>query len=125
MRGWRFISWAPGANAGQGDVKLTGWTGSLSGLAPAAGLSSAMQGIAVFQERASAAPLTLSGQGNVLITGSLYAAGATVQVTGGGSLSLHGDAVRGIGAHLLASDLRVTGNGGVFVDVSNNDLGVW
>jgi uncharacterized membrane protein len=119
---------------GQGSVTLTGWLGDLSGLAPGVSLDNAYQGIAVlnvqrldkkYGNRTFTALINLTGQGKVTITGSVYAPGATIKVAGNGNFFLQGDPRTKIGAHLIASDLEVTGNGGVTVDASNNSIALW
>jgi hypothetical protein len=108
---------------GQGDVSLTGLTAAqLAGLGLSAPQYAGLQGLAIFQDRNSTATLSLSGQGNVNITGTIYAAAATIKVTGNGSLNLKGSALKNLGSHLIAADLTVTGNGGVNLDASDNNL---
>ncbi len=68
------------------------------------------QGIAIFQSRTSAAPVTITGSGSLIITGTLYAPAATVNVSGNGLLQLLGAA-----SELIAADLSVIGNGVVKV----------
>ena len=76
------------------------------------------QGIAVFQERNSTAAISLSGSGNVNITGTVYAASAAIKLSGNGNLNLNGNAPSGLAGHLIAADLLDSGNGSVLVDVS-------
>jgi hypothetical protein len=103
---------------GKGDVSLSGLTAAqVADL----GLDAGYRGLAIFQDRGANAALSLTGQGNVTITGTVYAATATVKVTGG-SLSLVGSAAKKFGSHLIVADLAVGGNGGVSVDASNNNL---
>jgi hypothetical protein len=109
--------------SGQGAVNLSGMTAAqLAGLGLSAPQYAGYAGLAIYQDRTSTAVLSLSGQGNVNITGTIYAASATVKVTGNGSLDLTGSAAKKLGSHLIASDLMVTGNGGVNVDASDNNL---
>jgi isocitrate/isopropylmalate dehydrogenase len=104
-------------------VSLSGLTaGQLAGLGLTASQYAGLQGLAIFQAQNATATLSLSGQGNVNITGTIYAATATIDVTGNGSLNLTGSATKKLGAHLIAADLTVTGNGGVNVDTSDNNL---
>ncbi len=108
---------------GQGNVSLTGMTATqLVALGLIASQYAAYQGLAIFQDPTSTAAITLSGQENVTITGIVYAAAATVNVSGNGSLNLRGDATKEFGSHLIVDDLTVTGNGGVSVDTSDNNL---
>jgi hypothetical protein len=84
------------------------------------------QGIAIFQDRVANAPtMQFSGLANVQITGTIYAAGALTQVKGSAVLQLQGSAVNQIGAHLIVSDLQVSGNGVVTVDASFNNLALF
>jgi hypothetical protein len=107
----------------QGDVNLTGLSAAqLAGLGLAAPQYAGLQGLAIFQDRNWAATLSLTGKGNVNITGTIYAAAATIKVAGDGSLNLKGSATKNLGSHLIAADLLVAGNGGVNVDASNNNL---
>jgi hypothetical protein len=96
--------------SGQGKVGLTGLAGGI------------YQGIAIFQERHSSAAITMSGNGNVNIVGTVYAAAAAIKLSGNGSLFIASDGAKRLAGHLLAADLQVTGNGGVFVDVAGNSL---
>jgi hypothetical protein len=106
-----------------GDVNLSGL--SLAQLA-SMGLSgpqfAGYVGLAIFQAPASGAAITVSGQGNVNITGTMYAASATVNISGSASLNLKGDATRKFASHLIVADLVATGNGSVSVDASDNNL---
>jgi phosphodiesterase/alkaline phosphatase D-like protein len=104
----------------KGSVDLSGMTAAqLASL----GLSDQHYvGLAIFQESSSAAPILLSGSGDVKITGTIYAASASVSVTGKGSLHLVGSAAKNFGSHLIVADLAVTGTGGVNVDASDNNL---
>jgi phosphodiesterase/alkaline phosphatase D-like protein len=109
-----------GINFGtQGTVNLSGMTAAeLSAL----GLTAPQYvGLAIFQNSSSAAPILLSS-GEVTITGTIYAASATVNISGKGSLHLVGSAANNFGSHLIVSDLIITGNGALSVDTSDNNL---
>jgi hypothetical protein len=107
---------------GQASVSLSGLTAAqLASLGLTGPQYAGYVGLAIFQDRSSSAALTVSGQGSLTVTGTVYAAGATVQVTGG-TLSLVGSATKKFAAHLLVADLTVGGNGSVSVDASNNNL---
>lgn len=82
--------------------------GSLQISAPTTG---AYQGIAIFQDRAGAAPIEITDEGKVSLTGDLYAPAATVRISGNGQLSMQGDLQTAINAQLIANDLKVIGNG--------------
>jgi hypothetical protein len=89
-------------------------------------ISGTYKGIAIFQNQAASAPtMQFSGQANVQITGTVYASGALVQVSGGAVVSLQGNGPNQIGAHLIVSDLQVSGNGVVTVDASFNNLALF
>jgi phosphodiesterase/alkaline phosphatase D-like protein len=109
--------------SGQAAVSLSGMTAAqLAALGLTGPGYAGYVGLAIFQDRNASAALTVSGQGSLSITGTVYAADALVQVTGSGSLSLAGDATKKFGSHLLVSDLTVSGSGSVAVDASNNNL---
>jgi phosphodiesterase/alkaline phosphatase D-like protein len=108
---------------GQGNVSLSGMTASqLAGLGLTGSQYAGYQGLAIFQDRNSQAALTVSGDGSLNITGTVYAAGAAVNLSGNSSLNLKGDATRKFGSHLLVADLTAGGNAGVSVDASDNNL---
>jgi phosphodiesterase/alkaline phosphatase D-like protein len=105
---------------GQADVSLSGLTASQLA---ALGLTDARYvGLAIFQAPTATAALSVSGNGALNVTGTVYAADAAVSVTGNGALSLKGDATKKFGSHLLVADLLASGNGSVAVDASNNNL---
>jgi hypothetical protein len=79
-------------------------------------------GLAIFQDPSSKVSINISGGEQVAITGSIYAAGASVNVSGSSNLNLAGDATRRFGAHLIAFDLLATGNASVSVDTSDNEF---
>ena len=94
---------------GQGNVTLTPST-TLSGL------YAAYNGITIFQDPASSAPINVTGQGHLAVTGAIYAPGATLNLTGQGGMELDGDSTHGIDAQCIAFDLTVTGNGDLTVN---------
>jgi hypothetical protein len=59
-------------------------------------------GLTLFQDRNSTNPVTLSGGSGLNITGTVYAAGAVVTLSGGGGL---------VGSQLIGKDLVISGNG--------------
>src|SRR5262249_40103820 len=67
------------------------------------------QGISFFQDRTSTASLSIIGNGNLNISGTVYAAGASVKISGNSS----GDV---IGSQYISSDLTLTGNGKVSIN---------
>jgi hypothetical protein len=89
-------------------------------------ISGPYTGMAIFQDRVANAPtMQFSGQASVQITGTVYASGAMVQASGGAVLSLQGNGPNQIGAHLIVSDLQVSGYGVVTVDASFNNLALF
>jgi hypothetical protein len=78
--------------AGQGQVSLSPLT------------SGPYQGITIFQDRTSSATVSVTGNGNMNITGAFYAANALLGVTGNGSNN-------NAGSQFISKDLTLTGNG--------------
>lgn len=104
----------------QGDSIQVSAQGTLSLIAPTSG---PYKGIAIFEDRVANAPaLQFSGQANVQITGTIYAATALTHVADQAVLHLQGNAASKMGAHLIVADLQVSGNGVVKVDTSFNNL---
>jgi hypothetical protein len=103
------------APVGAGDtISMTGnGSGSLSPLT-----SGPYPGIPIFQDRVSTAPLRITGNRKTSIAGALYAARATLNITGNGGVDGHGNPLDLIGALLLVADLNVTGNGSFRVDAT-------
>jgi hypothetical protein len=62
------------------------------------------QGFTLFQDRTSTVPVNVTGQGAMSITGSFYAAAATLKITGNGTTDV-------IGGQYVAYDLITGGNG--------------
>jgi hypothetical protein len=79
-------------------------TGGRVVLAPPS--SGTYQGISIFQERSSTVDLSITGQGSTQITGTFYAAGAAIKVTG--SDSTGADV---IGSQYISRTLQIGGNG--------------
>jgi hypothetical protein len=97
-----------------GGITVTD-SGRVTLSAPAGG-----PGIVLWQAKGSTVPLTVSGQGTLNLTGSLYAPRAAVSVGGtAAALSLQGSAGNS-GAHLVAADLQVSGNATVTVGAGSN-----
>jgi hypothetical protein len=65
--------------------------------------SGTYQGIAIFQNRTSTLPISVSGSAVVKLTGTLYAAKATISLAGNSVFNLYGS-----NARLVAYDLSVT-----------------
>lgn len=89
------------------EFKLTG-SGSITLTPPTSG---PYENISVFQERSMTDEMTITGSGNLDITGVVYTAGASLKLTGSGSTDVYGGAV-------IANTIRVTGSGRVAVDTT-------
>jgi hypothetical protein len=109
--------------SGNTQVTLTGLSAAeLVSLGLTAPQFAGLQGLAIFQDRNSTAAISLSNSSQVTITGSMYAADATVAISGTASLNLVGNAAKKFSAHLIVGDLTVSNSGVVDVDTSNNSL---
>jgi len=67
------------------------------------------QGISLFQDRTSSTPLSVSGNGNMNISGTFYAASALLSITGGSGSNT-------IGSQYVSYDLNLGGNGAITID---------
>ena len=85
-------------------VSITG-TGSIVMSPPTEGT---YKGLTLFQDRASANTMTVSGGGYMDITGTFYAAGGTLKVGGGGDGR--------VGSQYISRFLEIVGNGGLRID---------
>lgn len=96
------------APQGQNDgISVTG-RGSVS---LSAMIDGTYHGIVLIQGRGSSTPIEVGGNGFVNLTGVVYAAAATVGISGNGQLTMQGNAPYGIVSQLIAADLNVYGNG--------------
>ena len=91
----------PPPNGNSSGISLTG--GKVNLAPPSSGT---YQGISIFQERASTIDLSITGQGSTQITGTFYAAGAAIKITG--SDSTGADV---IGSQYISRTLQVGGSG--------------
>jgi hypothetical protein len=91
-----------------GDVISISGTGSVNLTASSSGT---YQGIVFFQDRTSTAAVSISGNGSTRILGAVYAARATVNVTGNGGLNAQGAPADVLGTQYVSYDLNVSGNG--------------
>jgi hypothetical protein len=80
--------------------------------APTAGT---YQGISIFQDRALKQPITVSGAGTMLLTGTVYAKGADVSLA-----SLLNLGIDTLGGAYICNTLRIAGVGSVNIDLGNN-----
>jgi hypothetical protein len=87
------------------QVKLTG-SGNLTLSPPTSGT---YKGVTIFQDRSSTAAVGISGQGGMNLTGTIYAAGGELDLTGNGSSNT-------MGSQIIANNMTVTGNGSVNVN---------
>jgi Flp pilus assembly protein TadG len=94
---------------GTGNISATG-SGSVTLSSPTSGT---YQGISLFQERSSNKQVSITGQGNMNLTGTFYAAGAKVSITGQGNYSA---------SQFFSWQLDVTGSGG-FTATSSSGSG--
>ena len=88
-----------------GGIKITG-NGSASLSPPASG---PYRGISLFQQRSYTEDIHLSGNGDMRVTGMVYAPAAEVNLSGNGSGDVYGGAI-------IANSVAVSGNGNVTVD---------
>ena len=93
-------------------VKMTG-QGSVNISPPTGGT---YQGLSVFQDRTSGNTMTLAGGSSTNITGSFYAAGATLDVVGGSTAST-GSAV--LGSQYISKDLYINGHGSITINATS------
>jgi hypothetical protein len=98
---------APVHNSEQ--VALTS-NGSLTLSPPTSGT---YKGITIFQDRSSTAVVAITGNGSMNLTGTVYAAGANVDLTANGAANV-------MGSRIIADSLTVTGNGSVNVNDPGN-----
>lgn len=75
-------------------------------------------GVVIYQNRTSTNAVTISGNGGLSLTGTLYAAGATVNLSGNAPL-----AFAGASGKLIAAKLSVTGNGSLTVNPTGGSGG--
>ncbi len=94
-------------------ISLTG-NGKVN-LSPMA--SGPYQGITLFQDRNSTAPITVTGNGNLDITGAIYAAHALLNVTANADVDAQGNPLDSVGLALIVYDLKISGNGDFSVNV--------
>ncbi len=73
------------------------------------------RGVVLFQDRTATAPLSITGSGNLSITGTIYAARAAVTLGGNGGLDNQGNPLDTLGSQYVCYDLRLTGSGGLAV----------
>jgi hypothetical protein len=94
-----------------GPISIT----SLGKVVLTAPLSGPYQGIGIFQDRALNQPLTVSGGGALAFTGTVYAVGADVSLTGLVAVGLDT-----LGGAYICNTLQVSGVGSLNIDLGNN-----
>lgn len=77
-------------------------------------------GLAIFQDRSSNAPLSLGGNASLVVTGGIYAAGGDLAVSGGAMLHVTGSSASGLSARVVVVELNASGNAQVSIDASQN-----
>jgi hypothetical protein len=99
------------APAGPGDaISISGQAG-VTLCAPTTGY----QGIALWQDRSSNVPIMVTGNGTLCVTGAVYAAQASINVSGQDKLVQKSNSF--IMGHMIAFDLNVFGNGSISVNL--------
>jgi hypothetical protein len=96
-------------NAGTGTsdkIKIVGNPSGTVNLSPLT--NGPYTGLTIFQARNATEPMEVDGNGTFNITGTLYAAGALLQVAGNGTVS-------NIGSQYVSDDLAISGNGNVSI----------
>jgi hypothetical protein len=107
LTGSNVMLYLTGANAsinlsGQGSVTLSPMT------------SGAYAGITIFQDRTDSNQGTMVGNGNLNITGTIYAPAADIQAKGNGSTD-------GFASQIIAQSMTMKGNGNVNVNFDPNN----
>ncbi|MEN6449675.1 MAG: pilus assembly protein TadG-related protein [Thermoguttaceae bacterium] len=96
-----------GANSGQIQI-----TGNSSGRVNLSSLTEGpYAGMLFWQDRAAAQPMSISGGGDFTLSGTFYAANATLQITGNGTAT--------IGSQYVSRTLNLGGNGNVLINYSD------
>jgi hypothetical protein len=79
--------------------------GSVTMSPPTSGI---YKGLTLFQERSATQDMTISGNGSFYVTGTFYAAGALMNITGNGAGQ--------IGSQYISNLLDINGGGGLGID---------
>jgi hypothetical protein len=95
-------------------IRLTGSGGSINLSAPTTGTYA---GIAIFQDRSSAAALTISSsKGTFNVTGTVYAAHAVLYVSASANVVFHGDPTHAFAGRFIGYDLQDSGTGTITIN---------
>jgi Flp pilus assembly protein TadG len=99
-------------NAGTGSSDSLSISGNSTGTVSLGGLTSGLyQGILYFQARGATEPVSITGNGNFSMEGTIYTPSGSLKITGNGASSV-------IGSNLIADTLTISGNGNITVDYS-------
>jgi hypothetical protein len=106
---------------GGGGVSITGQSRvNLTASTTLTGANAVYNGITIFEDQTSSASVKVAGQGSLTMTGILYAAQATLDISGKGRVAVLASSVN---AEFIGADLRVTGNGSFSLDPTQNTPG--
>ncbi|HEV3080238.1 MAG TPA: Ig-like domain-containing protein, partial [Gemmataceae bacterium] len=78
--------------------------------------SGTYKGITLFQARAAQEEIELTGNAQLNLVGTIYAAGGQLEITGNGQLNGAGDSADFIGSQFIGSDMKASGNGQITLD---------
>jgi Flp pilus assembly protein TadG len=101
----------PSSTAQSQQIQISG---NSSGTVNLSGLTSgSYAGVLFWQDRTATQPLSVSGGGSFSLTGTFYAANATLQITGSGDAK--------IGSQYISRALNVGGGGNITIDYRSED----
>jgi hypothetical protein len=106
---------APQSNSD--NISLTGTSGFVYLPAPDSGT---YKGVSLFQARSATNTVSVNGNGNTQITGTFYAAGGTLSISGNGA-TVAGNPQDKIGAQYISYDLTINGNGSFLMDYAGGN----
>jgi hypothetical protein len=99
-------------NAGTSSNDSIHITGNSTGTVNLAGLTSGLyQGLLIYQARGATEPVSITGNGNFSMEGTIYASSGNLGITGNGTSAV-------IGSNLIADTVTLGGNGNITVDYS-------
>lgn len=116
---------SPTSAASSNKVQITG---NSAGVVNLSGLTSGpYAGIVLWQDRNSAVDLLVEGNGNFSLQGTLYAAGARLNINGNGGYYVDGSGTQingttQIGSQFVSKNLSLGGNGNVRLDYVENQV---
>ncbi|HLW66383.1 MAG TPA: hypothetical protein VKS79_13805, partial [Gemmataceae bacterium] len=107
----------PASSANSEKIQITGNASGIVDLAPLQ--NGPYSGIMLWQDRNSAVPMQIDGNGTFTLRGTLYAAGALMNVTGNGGQYAAADGSiqsgSAVGSQYITKDLGISGNGNVLL----------